>query len=97
MQKVGLRELKNRLSEYVRQVRAGKGFLVTDRGTVVAELRPPGPPPGPPGTPPALYTLAGQGTVTLGAPNKPTLYPRLPRVLPAGAAQRLLDLERGER
>lgn len=42
MKAVGLRELKNRLSAYVRQVRAGEGVLVTDRGQVVAELGPPG-------------------------------------------------------
>ena len=38
---VGLRELKNRLSEYVRLVRAGEHVQVTDRGQVVAELLPP--------------------------------------------------------
>ncbi len=32
VKRVGLRELKNRLSEYVRQVRSGHGVLVTDRG-----------------------------------------------------------------
>src|SRR2546427_7866667 len=42
MKSVGLRELKNRLSEYVREVRSGEGGLVTDRGEVVAELIPPG-------------------------------------------------------
>ena len=42
MKAVGLRELKNRLSEYVRDVRSGEGILVTDRGQVVAELNPPG-------------------------------------------------------
>jgi antitoxin (DNA-binding transcriptional repressor) of toxin-antitoxin stability system len=97
MKEVGLRELKNRLSEYVRQVRAGEGFLVTDRGIVVAELRPPGSPPGPPDTPPGLYALARRGAATLGTPNEAALYPRLPRSLPAGTAQRLLDFERGER
>src|SRR3970040_281145 len=40
MKRVGLRELKNRLSEYVRYVRAGHAIEVTDRGEVVAELRP---------------------------------------------------------
>jgi len=39
MRAVGLRELKNRPSEYVRQVRKGEGVLVTDRGEVVASLR----------------------------------------------------------
>jgi prevent-host-death family protein len=42
MQTVGIRELKNRLSAYVRKVEAGDVVLVTDRGRVVAELVPPG-------------------------------------------------------
>ena len=39
MKEVGIRELKNRLSEYVRLVRSGEVVMVTDRGEVVAELR----------------------------------------------------------
>ncbi|HSJ25390.1 MAG TPA: type II toxin-antitoxin system prevent-host-death family antitoxin [Longimicrobiales bacterium] len=42
MRVVGIRELKARLSEYLRDVRRGEVFLVTDRNVVVAELRPPG-------------------------------------------------------
>jgi prevent-host-death family protein len=38
---VGTRELKNRLSHYLRRVRAsGEPIYVTDRGEVIAELRP---------------------------------------------------------
>jgi prevent-host-death family protein len=36
---VGTKELKNRLSHYLRLARAGQAIEVTDRGTVVAELR----------------------------------------------------------
>ena len=42
MQTVGVRELKNKLSEYLRRVRLGERVLVIDRGEVVAELLPPG-------------------------------------------------------
>ena len=42
MKTVGVRELKNRLSEYLRRARAGEGVLVTARGEVVAEIGPPG-------------------------------------------------------
>lgn len=38
---VGIKQLKNRLSEYVRRAAAGEIVLVTDRETVVAELRAP--------------------------------------------------------
>jgi antitoxin (DNA-binding transcriptional repressor) of toxin-antitoxin stability system len=41
MRTVGLKVLKNRLSEYIRLVAQGETVLVTDRDTVVAELRPP--------------------------------------------------------
>jgi prevent-host-death family protein len=41
MKTVGLRELKNRLSRYVRSVRSGESWAITDRGTVIAELVPP--------------------------------------------------------
>ena len=38
MQSVGIKTLKNHLSEYVRAAAAGETVLVTDRGQVVAEL-----------------------------------------------------------
>lgn len=37
MKSVWVRELKNRLSEYLREVRSGEVVLVTDRGDVVAD------------------------------------------------------------
>jgi prevent-host-death family protein len=39
MKTVGVRELKNRLSEYLREVRAGETVLVSDRGEVIADAR----------------------------------------------------------
>lgn len=41
MRSVGLKTLKNKLSEYVRLARSGETILVTDRERVVAELVPP--------------------------------------------------------
>ena len=41
MRAVGLKILKNRLSEYVRLAASGETVLVTDRDLVVAELVPP--------------------------------------------------------
>ena len=38
---VGLKILKNRLSEYVRLASGGETFLISDRDKVVAELIPP--------------------------------------------------------
>jgi antitoxin (DNA-binding transcriptional repressor) of toxin-antitoxin stability system len=41
MRAVGIKTLKNRLSEYVRLAAAGEVVLVTDRDRIVAELRAP--------------------------------------------------------
>jgi antitoxin (DNA-binding transcriptional repressor) of toxin-antitoxin stability system len=41
MRSVGLKVLKNKLSEYIRIAASGETVLVTDRDRVVAELRPP--------------------------------------------------------
>jgi antitoxin (DNA-binding transcriptional repressor) of toxin-antitoxin stability system len=100
MQAVGIRELKNKLSHYVRLVAAGESVLVTDRGTVVAELRPPG-------TSveggrrdavtDRLEELARRGVVVLGAEHDPDHYGTRPSVLPAGSVADLLDAERGGR
>ena len=43
MRAVGIKILKNKLSEYVRLAAAGERILVTDRDQVVAELGPPTP------------------------------------------------------
>jgi len=40
MRSVGLKTLKNKLSEYVRLAAGGETVLVTDRDRVVAELAP---------------------------------------------------------
>ena len=43
MRSVGLKVLKNKLSEYVRLAASGESVLVTDRNRVVAEIVPPRP------------------------------------------------------
>ena len=43
MRAVGLKVLKNKLSEYVRVAAGGETVLITDRDRVVAELVPPSP------------------------------------------------------
>ena len=43
MRSVGIKVLKNKLSEYIRLAASGETVLVTDRGRVVAEIGPPGP------------------------------------------------------
>jgi prevent-host-death family protein len=41
MKSVGLKVLKNKLSEYVRLAAAGETVVVTDRNRIVAEIVPP--------------------------------------------------------
>jgi antitoxin (DNA-binding transcriptional repressor) of toxin-antitoxin stability system len=43
MRSVGLKTLKDKLSEYVRLAASGETVLVTDRDRVVAEIGPPSP------------------------------------------------------
>jgi prevent-host-death family protein len=102
MKSVGVRDLKNRLSEYLRRVRLGESVLVTDRGEVVAELLPPGQGQTDPSAPAGLLSLAKRGLVSLGTPSSPgvpDLYPALPRAhrTRRRSAAQLLDEERGPR
>jgi antitoxin (DNA-binding transcriptional repressor) of toxin-antitoxin stability system len=93
---VGVRELKNRLSEYLREVRRGVRILVTDRSTIVAELREPGASYGPPATDdPVLARWIREGLVTM--PTRPkSKLPVSPVTLPPGTAKRLIDEDREE-
>ena len=43
MTKVGLKTLKNKLSDYVRRAAAGETIVITDRDRPVAEIGPPRP------------------------------------------------------
>jgi prevent-host-death family protein len=98
MRTVGIRELKNSLSEYLRRVRSGESVLVTDRGEIVAELTPPGRAGSDPAVPPGLSALARRGLATVGAAADRSLYRPLPRKGPRKiTVAQLLDEERGSR
>ena len=97
MKAVGVRELKARLSQYLRDVQAGETVLVTDRGRVIAELR---------GAPEAagaespvdrgLRLLGARAGLTVREPHDPAAYAASPLHQPAGTGRSLLDAERGE-
>lgn len=98
MKTVGIRELKDRLSEYLRRVRSGESVLVTDRGEVIAEFSPPGRVPADTSVPPGLLALARRGLLTLGSPSDASVYVALPRAHRGKrSAAELLDDERGSR
>jgi len=94
IQRVGVKRLKNNLSAYLREVKRGVRVLVTDRDEVVAELgRPRGEDPG--DLPPLFLEWIRSGELRPAQrPRRPLPVPRAR--FPAGTAERLLDLDRGE-
>jgi prevent-host-death family protein len=88
-QTVGIAELRQNLSRYLRRVEQGERLLVTDHNRPVAELGPP------PSAGPALDRLIAAGRVS------PPTRARLPGPLTmdgdARALSRALDEIRGER
>ena len=97
MKTVGIRELKNRLSEYLRIVRTGETVLVTDRGEVIAEINAPGYAVGDRSMPAGLVALARRGLLTVGAASEAGTYPALRRSQRRHSAAKLLNEERGSR
>jgi antitoxin (DNA-binding transcriptional repressor) of toxin-antitoxin stability system len=96
MRAIGIRELKSRLSEYVRLARSGEVVLVTDRGRVAAELHPPGAAAARAGAADPMAELAHRGLATPGAPHDPALYAPRPSALRASSVRDLLAAERAE-
>ncbi len=99
MKAVGVKDLKARLSEHLRAVRAGAILLVTDRNEVIAEIRPVSRRVAPPDTlDEALDALAEAGAVSRARARKHG-WSWSPRGLglPEGNAQQLLDELRAER
>ena len=96
MRAVAVRELKNRLSEYLRQDARGEIILVTDRGRVVAELRRPSTEVVPGSLDVVLERLHAEGVLVPGLPQDAAAY-RATRVRMAQPTQALLDAERGDR
>ena len=92
---VGIRELKDNLSHFVRRVEAGERVTVTANGRVVAELVPP--PGGTRARPvPRFDALVAEGIVV--APEEqgdPTEGWPIIRMAP-GAVRALIDEDRGE-
>jgi antitoxin (DNA-binding transcriptional repressor) of toxin-antitoxin stability system len=99
MKAVGIKQLKARLSEYVRLARAGETILVSDRDEVVAELGPPRHQPGEPDSLAALLErLADRGWLTRSSRTRSQWDWRPPALdLPPEAVDRLLDELREDR
>jgi antitoxin (DNA-binding transcriptional repressor) of toxin-antitoxin stability system len=96
MKAVAIKELKNRLSSYLREVRGGEVVLVTDRGKVVAELRQPSTGVAISAWDQALERLCGLGVLVAGLPHDARAYRPSP-LRRAVATTDLLAAERGDR
>jgi len=99
MKAVGIKQLKARLSEYLRLAKGGETILVTDRDEVVAELRP-ARRQGRAGEDleETLQALAEAGEVTRASLPKEGWCWRVEGLgLPEGTSQSLLDEIRAER
>ena len=100
MRVVGIRQLKAKLSEYLREVQRGEVFLVTDRDRVVAELRPARSdlPPSGDELDQAIEALAASGDVQRArAPKSNWTWSPRGAGLPIGTAAAVLDELRSDR
>jgi antitoxin (DNA-binding transcriptional repressor) of toxin-antitoxin stability system len=98
MKTAGVRELKARLSAYLRDVQRGETILVTDRGRVVAEVRPPGADARVLSRRELRYQdLVDRGVLRLATSPDDRSWARSSGAgAPPGTAQSVLDAERGE-
>ena len=94
---VGIRDLKDHLSRHLAEVRRGEVIFVSDRGVVIAEIRPPGSADA--ALPPGLARMASSGRLRLGLPHEPSLYGdrAIRRRVADGTACALLDEDRDDR
>lgn len=99
MKSVGIKQLKARLSEYVRLARQGETILVSDRDEIVAELGPARRQAPPPDSVEAvLDRLAQRGQVTRAArTGQPRAWSPKPLGLEKESVDRLLDELREDR
>jgi len=96
MRSVGIKVLRNKLSEYVRLAASGETVLVTRRNRVVAELRPPSDRGASAGD--AKWAeLIRRGVVTPARNKTGTPPPRLPAVMSFEEKMRDLDESREDR
>jgi antitoxin (DNA-binding transcriptional repressor) of toxin-antitoxin stability system len=96
---VGVKELKARLSEYLRLVKGGETILVTERNDVVAEVRPARRRLAPSNDlDDVLDALSEAGEVTRSSlPKRGWSWTCRGLGLPGGTAQAILDDVRGDR
>jgi|SoiMethySBSTD1v2_1073268.scaffolds.fasta_scaffold589633_2 prevent-host-death family protein len=94
MASLGIRELRDNLSRYVRRAEQGERIQVTANGRVVAVIGPPGAALDDP-----LEELIkhGNARMPLKSGSLPVTWPRLKTELPSGTAQELIDADRADK
>lgn len=92
---IGVRELKNHLSAYLRKAEKGATVVVAVHGRPVARLTPMSPVAGQ--TPTGLDALIAAGLVRPPLDSRPLLSGWKPLTLPRGTAVAWLEEDRGER
>lgn len=90
----GIRELKDNLSRYIRQIEAGERVVVTAHGRVVAELVPPAAEHR--GRVSQFDLLIASGVITQPAEDGDPLEDCPEIRLPRGTAAQLIDSDRDE-
>ncbi len=92
LSQVGVRELRQNLSLYLRQVKEGESFMVTERGREVARLTPSGPADSP------IARLVAERGATMPRADLLALARRSELPPPAGPTSlEILDEQREER
>ena len=98
MQTVGIKVLKDRLSEYLRMVAAGETVLVTDRGRIVAEINPPCPKANEALSPEQRWAeLIRRGIVRPAVRRWQGVPPRMKKRMPFEQLMREIEADREER
>ena len=96
MRSVGIKTLKNKLSEYIRLAASGETVLVTDRDRVVDELVPPRPDRSPLLADALLADAVRKGWLTPPSIHDATPPPRMPVAAPQSSLAEL-NADRDER
>lgn len=96
MKTVGVKELKNNLSAYLRMIHAGYVILITDRNQVVAEMREPVAAGPALSQNPLLSLWIQEGKIKAPAENKKWAHPVSHLKMKEGTAIRLLNEDREE-
>ena len=97
LKSVGIKELKNNLSAYLREVRRGTRILVSDRNTIVAELHEPRAGYGVPDSADPLVAEWTDSGIVSPPSRKKTPLPASPITSRDGEALSLLNQDRGDR